>query len=127
MIVLGKLVPAECSIIISFEVVGVYLNSILIVVNGIVELPFLSVGESTIMIEVSLAGLNINSLCEALDCLVVVTFSIKTDPFIIISVSVVWVNLNCLGVIIYGFLEIADLVIRETTIKKSFEMVWHDL
>lgn len=127
MIVLGKLVPTECSIIISFEVVGVYLNSILIVVNGIIKLPFLSVGESTIMVKISLAGFDVNSLCKALDCLVIVTFSIETDPLIIISVSVVGVNLNCRGVIVYGFLEFADLIICETTIEKSFEMVWHDL
>lgn len=103
------------------------LDCILVILDSIVELPLLSVGETAVVIEVGLARLDRNGLRETLDGFIVVAFAVETDALVVVSVRVVWVDFDCLRIVLYCVVELADLVAGEATIEQSLEVIWHDL
>lgn len=56
----SEFVPAESSVIKSLEVLGVNFDSILVILNGIIKLLFLSVSKASIVVEVSFRWLYLN-------------------------------------------------------------------
>lgn len=67
MLILAQLIPAESSIVKSLEMLWVYYNCLLVVLNSSIKLFLLPVSEAPVVIEVSLVRLDVDCLCEAAD------------------------------------------------------------
>lgn len=120
--IFSKFIPAKCSIVISFEMLRIYSNSIFIVLNRPIKNPFLSEGESSIMKEISFIRFNRDSFCKTFDSLIKISFSIQTDSFIVIGVSIIWIDLDCFRIVFNCIVKVTDLIISKPSIKQSFEV-----
>ena len=118
-------IPAKSSIIKSLKVPLIYLDSRSIVFDSILEVSLLSECKPSVVIEVCLPRLKIYSLTEALDSFIIVSLPIKTNTFVIVSEGIIGVDLYGTGIIFYGFIKFSNLVISESSVKESFEMVGH--
>lgn len=101
---------------------GVDLDCYCIVFNGVLEVSLFPEGESSIVIEISFARFKVDCLRETLYRFVKVTFSIETDSLVVIGESVSRVLLDGSRIVLYCQIELSNLVIGETSVKKSFKV-----
>ena len=73
--------------------------------------------EAPVVIKVSVIRFQFNRLREGFNGLVEIPLAIQTDPLVIVSERVSWVDTDRSGVILYGPIELPDLIESETSIK----------
>jgi hypothetical protein len=79
------------------------------------------------MIKVSVIRLQLNRLREGFNGLVEIPLAIQTDPLVIVSERVCRIDTDRSGVVLYGPIELPDLIVGETSIKQCLEMCRQDL
>ena len=124
---LSHFVPTKRTIIVCLEVFRVEVNCPRIILDSILVLTLLPVGETSIMIEISLSAFQLDRLSETSDCLFEVALPIETYAFIVECVRVARVDLNGSGVIMYSLVKLTDLIIGETSVEKGLEVRGQDL
>jgi len=116
------LLPAECSIVICFEMLIIQLNCFRVVCNSQFILLFFPQRETTIVIEIGLGIFHTDRCRKTFNCLVKISHPVKTDAFVVISESVIWIYLNCCRVILNSKFKVTQFVISKTPVEKCFEM-----
>jgi hypothetical protein len=113
----AEFVPAEGSIIECFEVFLVKFNCFRVVFYGILVFSLFPKREPPIMIKVSIIRFELYSFRKWFNSLVKISLAIQTDPFVVVSERIRWVNTDSSGIVLYGPIELTDLVESEATIK----------
>jgi len=77
------------------------------------------------MIKVSVIRFQLNRLREGFNGLVEIPLAIQTDPLVIVSERVCRIDTDRSGVVLYGPIELPDLIESKTPVKQSLEMIRH--
>ena len=124
---LAKLVPTKRSVIVCFKMLSIKLYRSCVILYRILVIPLLPICEPPIMIKISLSPLKFYSFRETSNSLVEVALPIETYPLIIIRKSIAWVDLYRCGVVLYGPIELSDLIESETPVKQGLEVRGEDI
>mgnify|MGYP006091651343 FL=1 len=127
LLIFVKFIPAKGSIIVCFKMLGIPLNRILVVLDGVVKLPLLPISKPSIVVKISFIRLDRDSFGEALDSIIIITFPVQRDAFVVVGVGVVRIYLDRLRVVLDSLLELAYLIVGEPSVKEGFKVVRHDL